>query len=192
MSVSNPFSPTYGWRVDLDNRQDRSNGPCQTREMTQEEKIKYGIAVERNDNMLKMTKKEVLEMSAAGKTLEEIVEHFTQGNDKNRSMYIAKATLFLNGPKEKKKKESDDYKTVVIELPAPDDYETREIEAEAPVMSTLRTRLVEDIDSGLMFELGDTKLFVEQRDNGKINILWEKLDAYIENLQKLKQIHESA
>lgn len=179
MSVSNPFSPTFGWRVDPDNRQDRSNGSCQTREMTREEKIKYGIAVERDDNMLKMTKKEVLEMASTGMTKEEIVEYFIQGNEKLRRSYTAKATLFMDGPKEKEKKEFDDFKTVEIELPA-------------PVTSLLKTRLVEDMDSGLMFELGDTELFIEQRDNGKINILWEKLDVYIENLQKLKQIHESA
>lgn len=176
MSVSNPFSPTFGWRVDPDNRQDRSNGPCQTREMTREEKIKYGIAVRKDDDtMLKMTKKEVLEMAAAGKTIDEIVEHFTQGNTKHRSMYLAKATLFLNGPKDKKEKITKD--------------KAEKSTCELPV--TLKTRLVDDTENLLRFELGDDALTITSGNDAPVWISWDKIDIFIANLQKLKQLHET-
>lgn len=53
MSMGNPFDPMYGWRVDPDNRQDRSNGPVITRKMTPEEMKKYGIAEKVEDEDMK-------------------------------------------------------------------------------------------------------------------------------------------
>lgn len=44
MSINNPYSLSWGWKVDPDARQDRSCGPVTTREMTEEERLKYGIA----------------------------------------------------------------------------------------------------------------------------------------------------
>jgi hypothetical protein len=40
MSIENPLSPNYGWKVDPDNRQDRGPGPVTVRKMTEEEKRK--------------------------------------------------------------------------------------------------------------------------------------------------------
>jgi hypothetical protein len=176
MSISNPMSPNFGWKVDPDNRQNRTNGPCLTRQLTVEEKIKYGIAVRKDDDtMLKMTKKEVLEMAAAGKTIDEIVEHFTQGDNKHRSMYTAKATLFLNGPKEKL-----------------DGVTKEKVKQEAPKMpATLKTRLVEDMESMTRFELADKALMINQDNEIPVCVQWDKLDTFITNLQTIKQIHEA-
>ena len=44
MSINNPYSLSWGWKVDPDNRQDRSCSPVTTRKMTDEEMKKYGIA----------------------------------------------------------------------------------------------------------------------------------------------------
>jgi hypothetical protein len=176
MSISNPFSSNFGWKVDPDGRQNRCNGPCLTRIMTDEERIKYGIAVREDDVvMLKMTKKEVLEMHAAGKTLDEIVDYFTQGNTKDRSTYSAKATLFLHGPKEKEKKITKD--------------KAEKCTCELPV--TLKTRLVEDTENLLRFELGDDALTITSGNDAPVWISWDKLDIFIGNLQKLKQLHEA-
>lgn len=46
MSVENPLSINGWWRIDPDNRQDRSSGPCITRKMTDEEMKKYGVVKE--------------------------------------------------------------------------------------------------------------------------------------------------
>jgi hypothetical protein len=176
MSISNPMSPNFGWKVDPDNRQNRTNGPCLTRQLTVEEKIKYGIAVRKDDDtMLKMTKKEVLEMAAAGKTIDEIVEHFTQGNTKHRSMYLAKATLFVNGPKEKSDEVTKD-KTVKDSRMMP---------------ATLKTRMVEDAESMTRFELADESLMINQDNEIPVCVQWDKLDTFITNLQTIKQIHEA-
>ncbi len=176
MSISNPMSPNFGWKVDPDNRQNRTNGPCLTRQLTVEEKIKYGIAVRKDDDtMLKMTKKEVLEMAAAGNTIDEIVEHFTQGNTKHRSMYLAKATLFVNGPKEKLDEVTKD-KTVKDSQMMP---------------ATLKTRLVEDMENLLKLELEDDALIIWPNGDALVWVSWDKLDIFISNLQKLKQIHEA-
>lgn len=177
MSISNPMSPNFGWKVDPDNRQNRTNGPCLTRQLTVEEKKKYGIAVRKDDDtMLKMTKKEVLEMAAAGKTIDEIVEHFTQGDDKRRSMYTAKATLFLNGPKEK-----------------PEGVTKNEVKQSPPKMPvTLKTRLIEDTETGMKFELEDDALvMVLKEELEPVRIEWDKLDYHVSVLMKLKQIHEA-
>lgn len=176
MSISNPMSPNFGWKVDPDNRQNRTNGPCLTRQLTVEEKIKYGIAVRKDDDtMLKMTKKEVLEMAAAGKTIDEIVNHFTQGNDKHRSMYVAKATLFMNGPKDKLEGATEE-----------------KTEHKIPKMpATLKTRLVEDMENLLKLELEDDALIIRPNGDAPVWVSWDKLDIFISNLQKLKQIHKA-
>lgn len=53
MSINNPYSVGYGWKVDPDGRQDRSSGPCTTRQLTPEEKKKYGIVRGEDENMTK-------------------------------------------------------------------------------------------------------------------------------------------
>lgn len=184
MSIENPFSPNFGWKVDPDRLQDRRNGICLSRQMTQEEKMKYGVSVgvsvgttaKRKEwvKMLKMTKKEVLKMIAEGKTVEEIVEHFIEGNEKVRSMYTAKATLFLYGPKErqdKKEKSKDD----ILEK----------------IMPTLKMRSMEDAEIKLTFYFGDVALLIERKDKEPAMVSWDKLDIFISDLQKIKQIHES-
>lgn len=49
MAIGNGFMPTYGFKVDPDNRQDRKSGGCETRRMTPEEIQKYGCAVQKSD-----------------------------------------------------------------------------------------------------------------------------------------------
>lgn len=44
MSLNNPYSPNFGWKIDPDGRQDRSPGPVTTRRMSPEEIKRYGIA----------------------------------------------------------------------------------------------------------------------------------------------------
>ena len=56
VSIENPFNPMWGWKVDPDNRQDRSDGPVIVRKMTEEEKIKYGIAVEGEEKKMRRPK----------------------------------------------------------------------------------------------------------------------------------------
>lgn len=46
MAIGNGFMPTYGFKVDPDNRQDRKSGEATTRKMTPEEIEKYGCAVQ--------------------------------------------------------------------------------------------------------------------------------------------------
>lgn len=46
MSIGNPLGVNGFWRVDPDNRQDRSNGEVITRMMTEEEMEKYGVVKE--------------------------------------------------------------------------------------------------------------------------------------------------
>lgn len=131
-------------------------------------KTKKGV-----DIMLKMTKKEVLEMYAAGNTIEEIVEHFTQGNPKLRSMYTAKATLYLEGPKPKEK-------------PA----EKKDMPEKVQPM--LKARILEDTENSLEFELNDNELIICRPGAlGAVSVLWEKLDVFIANLQRVKEIREA-
>lgn len=141
-----------------------------------EPEVKNEIVQEGREIMLKMTKKEVLAMAAAGKALEEIVEHFTQGDNKRRSMYTAKATLFLNGPKEK-----------------PEGVTKNEVKQSPPKMPvTLKTRLIEDTETGMKFELEDDVLvMVLKEELEPVRIEWDKLDYHVSVLMKLKQIHEA-
>lgn len=149
------------------------NAPALDRFDQKEEKE---IIQEGSEIMLKMTKKEVLAMAADGKTLEEIVEYFTQGDNKHRSMYTAKATLFLNGPKEKL-----------------DGVTKEKVKQEAPKMPvTLKTRLIEDTETGMKFELEDDVLvMVLKEELEPVRIEWDKLDYHVSVLMKLKQIHEA-
>jgi hypothetical protein len=140
-----------------------------------EPEVKNEIIQEGSEIMLKMTKKEVLEMAAAGKTIDEIVEHFTQGDNKHRSMYTAKATLFLNGPKEKL-----------------DGVTKEKVKQEAPKMpAILKTRLMEDTKNVMRFELADEVLMINQDNEIPVSVAWDELDAFINNLRTIKQIHEA-
>ena len=58
----NPYSITPGWRIDPDNRQDRSCSPVITRQTTDEEKRKYGLKGDSKVNKLKITTEELLEI----------------------------------------------------------------------------------------------------------------------------------
>jgi hypothetical protein len=148
------------------------NAPALDRFDQKEEKE---IIQEGSEIMLKMTKKEVLEMAAVGKTIDEIVNHFTQGNDKHRSMYVAKATLFMNGPKDKLEGATEE-----------------KAEHKTPKMpAALKTRLVEDMENLLKLELEDDALIIRPDCDAAVWVSWDKLDIFISNLQKLKQIHEA-
>lgn len=54
MSIENPYSVVRGWNTDPDGRYDRSPGPVTVRKMTEEEIKKYGIAVESEDEDMKV------------------------------------------------------------------------------------------------------------------------------------------
>lgn len=99
MSLNNPFNPMWGWKVDPDNRQNRSSGPCITRMMTKDEKIKYGITVEGEDNM-KITKETVRQMSASGMSTAEIAEHFLPAYpNMKKQLMMAKVAMLLSDKK---------------------------------------------------------------------------------------------
>lgn len=97
MSISNPFDPMWPWRVDPDNRQNRASGPCITRQMTEEEKIKYGIAVEKHEEdveMAHMTKEVVKRMADNGMSIPEIAEQFAPVYP-NMKMSMLKAKIHM-------------------------------------------------------------------------------------------------
>ena len=149
--------------------------------MSDDEKIKYGIAVRKDDGNMKMTKKEVLEMAAEGKTVGEIVEYFIQGDESIRSMYTAKATLFVDGPKEK------------TGIETPKQKKTEKLQQDS-VVTSLKMRTVEDTETGAIFELGDDALLIKlpgSTDSTMYKVQWDMLDYFMATLQKLKQIHEA-
>jgi len=97
MSIENPFSINTGWKIDPDNRQDRGNGPVITRQMTKEEKIKYGIAVESEEKSMKITKENVRQLAASGMSAQDIVEYFKPLYPKMKDTLIkAKVALYLS------------------------------------------------------------------------------------------------
>jgi hypothetical protein len=151
-------------------------------------------------NMLKMTKKEVLEMTAAGKTIKEIAEYFIQGNEEVRSMYIAKASLFLNGPKEGTKKKRELIKKLEISelpetttiIPMPE-VKPPKIEIAERSKPSLRTKVLEDAVSEIEFEIQVEELVYWQskdKDNN-VRIIWENLHSHILNLQEIEKMHEA-
>lgn len=105
MSISNPFDPMWPWRVDPDNRYDRSSGPCITRQMTEEEKIKYGIkTVEKHEEVVEkreevvemahMTREVVKRMADNGMSIEDIAEQFAPVYP-NMRMKMLKAKIHM-------------------------------------------------------------------------------------------------
>lgn len=99
MSISNPFGINGYWKIDPDNRQDRSSGPVTTRQMTKAEKIKYGMTVEGEDNM-KITKETVRQMSASGMSAAEIAEHFLPAYpNMKKQLMMAKVAMLLSDKK---------------------------------------------------------------------------------------------
>lgn len=99
MSIKNPFGINGYWKIDPDNRQDRSSGPVTTRQMTNEEKIKYGMTVEGEDNM-KITKETVRQMSASGMSAAEIAEHFLPAYpNMKKQLMMAKVAMLLSDKK---------------------------------------------------------------------------------------------
>lgn len=138
---------------------------------------KYGLKLkEEGSHIMKMTKADVLVMAATGKTPEEIVSYYIDGDESKRSMYTSKVALFLNGPKEKS-----------------EGVTKQEIQQKAPKMpSTLKTRLIEDTETGMKFELEDDVLvMVLKEELEPVRIEWDKLDYHVSVLMKLKQIHEA-
>lgn len=96
MSIENPFNPMWGWKVDPDNRQDRSDGPVIVRKMTEEEKIKYGMTVEGEDGM-KITKVAVKGMVAEGMNTAEIAEYFLPYYPKmTKTLMMSKVSALLS------------------------------------------------------------------------------------------------
>lgn len=75
MSIENPFDINGSWKIDPDRRQDRNSGPVTIRQMTNEEKIKYGMTVESEGDM-KITKVAVKQMASEGMSNNDIAEHF--------------------------------------------------------------------------------------------------------------------
>lgn len=199
MSIENPYSQTFGWKVDPDNRQDRSNGPCITRMMTDEERIKYSTAVvnkEDDNKMAHMTKSTVRSLAAKGMTVEQIIEYFKPSYPKmSEKMMNAKIQLYLSdkkagGPRGKEKGTKQEQGTVELPAGAKVNEESEKSTVAGPT-STLKTRVLEDVSSGTIFELSDEFLELIQTDRpDSISIPWDKLEAHIENLQKIKQIHE--
>lgn len=183
MSIKNPYSQNFGWKVDPDNRQDRSNGPCITRMMTDEEKIKYGL-VERKENvqMEKITRDAVKRMAASGMTVAQIADHFLPHYPKMNTMLMdAKVKMLLSDKKpggKRKSKENNQDNTVK------DDN----------ITTTLKMRSVEDTETGCVFELCDDALVIVGNVSNvqTIKIPWDRLEAFALKLQKIKQIHLSA
>lgn len=102
MSVHNPYLPEYGWKIDPDHRQDRSSGPCTTKKMTEEEKVKYGITAGESEdtNMAIMTKELVKQMRDGGMTTDQIAKQFESSYPKMKpNMVKAKITMLLSDKK---------------------------------------------------------------------------------------------
>lgn len=112
MSIENPFGINGYWKIDPDNRQDRSSGPVTTRQMTKAEKIKYGIAVEGEDDM-KITKAAVRKMAASGMSNNDIAEHFMPHYPKmTKGRMMAKVSALLSDKAGRPAKEKIDAKGV--------------------------------------------------------------------------------
>ena len=96
MSIKNPFGINGYWKIDPDNRQDRSSGPVTTRQMTKAEKIKYGMTVESEDGM-KITKVAVKGMVAEGMNTAEIAVYFLPYYPKmTKTLMMSKVSALLS------------------------------------------------------------------------------------------------
>lgn len=131
MSVSNPFDISGHWRVDPDRKQDRSDGPCIVRQMTEEEKIKYGVSKEENNKMAHMTKDIVKKMAESGMNTAEIAEYFMQYYPNvKKTMLIAKVAALLSDKSIGRPKKKVEPKPEAELKPVPENEPEQEIEPE--------------------------------------------------------------
>jgi len=147
----------------------------------------------------KCTKQAVLDMAAAGKTPEEMLECFKGGWKGDPGILRAKIALYLHGEKPKKKKQNPEPAPEVdskTDYPAYLEQELEKaIQEEKPASkSILRPRVLVGKEIEYTFEAED--IYIHDMDNSApgaaigIEISYEYLDLFIAELQEVNRIRK--
>lgn len=151
-------------------------------------------------NMIKkITKKEVLEMRGQGKSIEEIVEFFIDGNEKIRSMYTAKAHLFIYGkkPKEESTEETESVKQnenlCAADTDKTEDKQSVIISINTKNVNTtsLKIRALECKATNILFEIAEDEIkigMISLDGKNDVHIPLSLLDRHIQNLQDIRKL----
>jgi len=108
MSINNPYSANFGWRVDPDGRYDRKPSPVEVRKATPEERKKYGIEepnkISNNEmedcTMAKMTREAVKKMMEQGMSNSQMADYYAESYPAmKKSLIMAKISMLLSDVK---------------------------------------------------------------------------------------------